>query len=108
MKHDSLTVQNCIRFWDMLYMISLSPSELSAYNGLSIFFCRRVHSSVMTPENTELIQKSIYTLIFTLKNIEVRSYLAACLFSLLIEESESNFCANFGFLFLFSFKHGRI
>ncbi|KAK9665445.1 hypothetical protein RND81_14G112600 [Saponaria officinalis] len=27
---------------------------------------RRVHSS----ENTELIQKSIYTLIFTLKNIE--------------------------------------
>ncbi|GLU04909.1 hypothetical protein SLE2022_220370 [Rubroshorea leprosula] len=31
---------------------------------------RRVHSSVMTPENTELIQKSIYTLIFTLKNIE--------------------------------------
>ncbi|CAA3019691.1 Hypothetical predicted protein [Olea europaea subsp. europaea] len=31
---------------------------------------RRVHSSVMTPENTELIQKSIYTLIFTLKNFE--------------------------------------
>ncbi|KAJ1394315.1 Mce/MlaD [Sesbania bispinosa] len=31
---------------------------------------RRVHSSIMTPENTELIQKSIYTLIFTLKNIE--------------------------------------
>lgn len=31
---------------------------------------RKVHSSVMTPENTELIQKSIYTLIFTLKNIE--------------------------------------
>ncbi|GMY32577.1 protein TRIGALACTOSYLDIACYLGLYCEROL 2, chloroplastic-like [Fagus crenata] len=31
---------------------------------------RTVHSSVMTPENTELIQKSIYTLIFTLKNIE--------------------------------------
>ncbi|KAK8578594.1 hypothetical protein V6N13_100424 [Hibiscus sabdariffa] len=30
----------------------------------------RVHSSIMTPENTELIQKSIYTLIFTLKNIE--------------------------------------
>ncbi|KAK1375740.1 protein TRIGALACTOSYLDIACYLGLYCEROL 2, chloroplastic [Heracleum sosnowskyi] len=31
---------------------------------------RNVHSSIMTPENTELIQKSIYTLIFTLKNIE--------------------------------------
>lgn len=31
---------------------------------------RTVHSSIMTPENTELIQKSIYTLIFTLKNIE--------------------------------------
>ncbi|KAK7316603.1 hypothetical protein RJT34_00191 [Clitoria ternatea] len=31
---------------------------------------RRVHSSIMTPENTDLIQKSIYTLIFTLKNIE--------------------------------------
>ncbi|CAI8596335.1 unnamed protein product [Vicia faba] len=31
---------------------------------------RRAHSSIMTPENTELIQKSIYSLIFTLKNIE--------------------------------------
>ncbi|KAI3455771.1 hypothetical protein Pfo_012434 [Paulownia fortunei] len=31
---------------------------------------RRVQSSIMTPENTELIQKSIYTLMFTLKNIE--------------------------------------
>ncbi|KAL6546186.1 Protein TRIGALACTOSYLDIACYLGLYCEROL 2, chloroplastic [Orobanche minor] len=31
---------------------------------------RRVQSSIMTPENTELIQKSIYNLIFTLKNIE--------------------------------------
>ncbi|KAI4313364.1 hypothetical protein L6164_026350 [Bauhinia variegata] len=31
---------------------------------------RRVHSSILTPENTELIRKSIYTLIFTLKNIE--------------------------------------
>ncbi|XP_077239048.1 trigalactosyldiacylglycerol2 [Tasmannia lanceolata] len=31
---------------------------------------RVVHSSILTPENTELIQKSIYTLIFTLKNIE--------------------------------------
>ncbi|GAB4835667.1 Protein TRIGALACTOSYLDIACYLGLYCEROL 2, chloroplastic [Ancistrocladus abbreviatus] len=30
----------------------------------------RVHSSIMTPENTELIQKSIYSLVFTLKNIE--------------------------------------
>ncbi|KAJ7980672.1 protein TRIGALACTOSYLDIACYLGLYCEROL 2, chloroplastic-like [Quillaja saponaria] len=31
---------------------------------------RRVQSSIMTPENTELIQKSICTLIFTLKNME--------------------------------------
>nr|AFK45504.1 unknown [Lotus japonicus] len=31
---------------------------------------RRVHSSVMTPENAELIRKSIYSLIFTLKNVE--------------------------------------
>lgn len=31
---------------------------------------RKVHSSVMTPENTELIRKSIYSLIFTLKNVE--------------------------------------
>ncbi|KAJ6866042.1 protein TRIGALACTOSYLDIACYLGLYCEROL 2 [Populus alba x Populus x berolinensis] len=31
---------------------------------------RRAHTSIMTPENTELIQKSIYSLIFTMKNIE--------------------------------------
>ncbi|CAK8533272.1 unnamed protein product [Lathyrus sativus] len=31
---------------------------------------RRAYSSIMTPEDTELIQKSIYTLIFTLKNSE--------------------------------------
>ncbi|XP_058224240.1 protein TRIGALACTOSYLDIACYLGLYCEROL 2, chloroplastic [Rhododendron vialii] len=31
---------------------------------------RRVHSSILTPDNTELIRKSIYTLIFTLKNVE--------------------------------------
>ncbi|WCJ41293.1 Protein TRIGALACTOSYLDIACYLGLYCEROL 2 chloroplastic [Euphorbia peplus] len=31
---------------------------------------RKAHTSVMTPENTELINKSIYSLIFTLKNIE--------------------------------------
>ncbi|KAG6572182.1 Protein TRIGALACTOSYLDIACYLGLYCEROL 2, chloroplastic, partial [Cucurbita argyrosperma subsp. sororia] len=31
---------------------------------------RSVHASIMTPENTELLQKSIYTLIHTLKNIE--------------------------------------
>nr|KAJ0217267.1 hypothetical protein LSAT_V11C300144400 [Lactuca sativa] len=30
----------------------------------------KTHSAIMTPENTELIQKSIYTLVFTLKNIE--------------------------------------
>uniref|UniRef100_A0A2P2K0K7 Mce/MlaD domain-containing protein n=1 Tax=Rhizophora mucronata TaxID=61149 RepID=A0A2P2K0K7_RHIMU len=31
---------------------------------------RRAQISVMTPENTELIKKSIYSLIFTLKNVE--------------------------------------
>ncbi|CAN6803612.1 unnamed protein product [Brassica oleracea var. botrytis] len=31
---------------------------------------RKVHSSILTPENTELIQKSIYTLVYTLKNVE--------------------------------------
>uniref|UniRef100_A0A7N0V7U4 Mce/MlaD domain-containing protein n=1 Tax=Kalanchoe fedtschenkoi TaxID=63787 RepID=A0A7N0V7U4_KALFE len=31
---------------------------------------RRLHSSILTPENTELIRKSVYSLIFTLKNIE--------------------------------------
>ncbi|CAI9090699.1 OLC1v1025524C1 [Oldenlandia corymbosa var. corymbosa] len=31
---------------------------------------RKVHSTVMTPENSELIRKSIYSLIFTLKNVE--------------------------------------
>jgi hypothetical protein len=31
---------------------------------------RKVNSSIMTPENTELIQKSIYTLVYTLKNVE--------------------------------------
>ncbi|XP_076919920.1 protein TRIGALACTOSYLDIACYLGLYCEROL 2, chloroplastic-like [Bidens hawaiensis] len=31
---------------------------------------RKTHACIMTPENTELIQKSIYTLVFTLKNIE--------------------------------------
>lgn len=31
---------------------------------------RRAHSTIMTNENAELIQKSIHTLIFTLKNIE--------------------------------------
>ncbi|KAK6937154.1 Mce/MlaD [Dillenia turbinata] len=32
---------------------------------------RRIHSTIMTPENTESIQKLICTLIFTLQNIEV-------------------------------------
>ncbi|KAI4378771.1 hypothetical protein MLD38_016205 [Melastoma candidum] len=31
---------------------------------------RRVQSSILTPENTELIQKSVHTLVLTLKNIE--------------------------------------
>lgn len=37
--------------------------------------CRRVHSTIMTPENTELIRKSIYSLVFTLKNIEASSFI---------------------------------
>ncbi|KAJ6370492.1 hypothetical protein OIU76_028718 [Salix suchowensis] len=37
---------------------------------LSEIHLRRVHASILTPENTELIKKSIYSLIFTLKNIE--------------------------------------
>ncbi|KAM7530327.1 hypothetical protein LguiB_033737 [Lonicera macranthoides] len=44
---------------------SLTKSLTQASDDL-----RRVHSSIMTPENTELIRKSIYTLIFTLKNVE--------------------------------------
>ncbi|GAY61946.1 hypothetical protein CUMW_213930 [Citrus unshiu] len=44
---------------------SLSRSLTQASEDL-----RRVHSSVMTPENSEMIQKSVYSLIFTLKNIE--------------------------------------
>ncbi|XP_026444634.1 protein TRIGALACTOSYLDIACYLGLYCEROL 2, chloroplastic-like isoform X2 [Papaver somniferum] len=31
---------------------------------------RKMHSSIMTPENTERIRKSIYSFLFTLKNIE--------------------------------------
>ncbi|CAH9101355.1 unnamed protein product [Cuscuta europaea] len=31
---------------------------------------RDMHTTVMTPENTELMRKSIYTMVFTLKNIE--------------------------------------
>ena len=42
-------------------LLPLSPSPLVE----RLIIC-------MTHENTELIQKSIYTLIFTLKNIEVR------------------------------------
>eukprot|EP00268_Persea_americana_P040096 TRINITY_DN39754_c0_g2_i1.p1 TRINITY_DN39754_c0_g2~~TRINITY_DN39754_c0_g2_i1.p1 ORF type:complete len:115 (-),score=24.60 TRINITY_DN39754_c0_g2_i1:130-474(-) len=31
---------------------------------------RKLQSSILNPENTDLIRKSVYTLIFTLKNIE--------------------------------------
>ncbi|KAF0928451.1 hypothetical protein E2562_003263 [Oryza meyeriana var. granulata] len=31
---------------------------------------RRLNSSMLTPENADLIKQSIFTLIFTLKNIE--------------------------------------
>lgn len=44
---------------------SLTKALTEAYDDL-----RKLHSSIMTPENTELIRKSIYTLIFTLKNVE--------------------------------------
>uniref|UniRef100_A0A1J3CAB3 Protein TRIGALACTOSYLDIACYLGLYCEROL 2, chloroplastic n=1 Tax=Noccaea caerulescens TaxID=107243 RepID=A0A1J3CAB3_NOCCA len=43
----------------------LTRSLTQASNDL-----RTVHSSIMTPENTELIQKSIHTLVYTLKNVE--------------------------------------
>ncbi|MFS8034681.1 putative protein TRIGALACTOSYLDIACYLGLYCEROL 2 [Helianthus anomalus] len=48
---------------------SLTKSLTQASEDLRIY-CRKAHASIMTPENTELIQKSIYTLVFTLKNIE--------------------------------------
>ncbi|RWW18390.1 hypothetical protein GW17_00017631 [Ensete ventricosum] len=32
--------------------------------------CRKVQSAILTPENAELIKQSVYTLVFTLKNIE--------------------------------------
>ncbi|XP_042424288.1 protein TRIGALACTOSYLDIACYLGLYCEROL 2, chloroplastic-like isoform X3 [Zingiber officinale] len=32
--------------------------------------CRKVQSAILTPENADLIKQSIFTLIFTLKNIE--------------------------------------
>ncbi|KAG8385062.1 hypothetical protein BUALT_Bualt03G0002400 [Buddleja alternifolia] len=41
-----------------------------SYTNTPKLLGRRVQSSIMTPENTELIRKSIYSLIFTLKNIE--------------------------------------
>ncbi|KAI3824379.1 hypothetical protein L1987_05837 [Smallanthus sonchifolius] len=44
---------------------SLTKSLTQATEGL-----RKTHASIMTLVNTELIQKSIYTLVFTLKNIE--------------------------------------
>jgi len=33
--------------------------------------CRKLKSSMLTPENTDLIKQSIFTLIYTLKNLEV-------------------------------------
>ncbi|KAH6812500.1 trigalactosyldiacylglycerol2 [Perilla frutescens var. frutescens] len=44
---------------------NLTKSLTRAFEDL-----RKVQSSILTSENTELIQKSIYTLIFTLKNVE--------------------------------------
>ncbi|GAV92172.1 MCE domain-containing protein, partial [Cephalotus follicularis] len=60
------------KLWlDLRYVNSnmFSLSYKMAHMVMILFSCRRVHSSIMTPENTELIQKSIYTLVFTLKNI---------------------------------------
>jgi len=57
--------------WKTRFTASLSL--LLAHNCKPSLFFRRAHTSIMTPENSELIQKSIYSLIFTLKNIEVRS-----------------------------------
>ena len=45
--------------------------NLNLLDLLFLLHCRKVHSSILTPENTELIQKSIYTLVYTLKNVEV-------------------------------------
>ncbi|XP_030507638.2 protein TRIGALACTOSYLDIACYLGLYCEROL 2, chloroplastic isoform X1 [Cannabis sativa] len=44
---------------------SLTKSLTEASNDL-----RKVQSSILTPENTEKIQKSVLSLVFTLKNIE--------------------------------------
>ncbi|GAV88585.1 LOW QUALITY PROTEIN: MCE domain-containing protein [Cephalotus follicularis] len=55
-----------IKKYFSIYMVFSSSLQRKS----SIRWAKRVHSSIMTPENTELIQKSIYTLVFTLKNIE--------------------------------------
>ncbi|CAL9037252.1 protein TRIGALACTOSYLDIACYLGLYCEROL 2, chloroplastic-like [Musa acuminata AAA Group] len=44
---------------------SLTKSLAEATDGL-----RKVQSAILTPENVDLIRQSVYTLIFTLKNIE--------------------------------------
>jgi len=41
--------------------------------------CRKLKSSMLTPENTDLIKQSIFTLIFTLKNIEVCPFYLPCI-----------------------------
>ncbi|XP_058099224.1 protein TRIGALACTOSYLDIACYLGLYCEROL 2, chloroplastic-like isoform X2 [Magnolia sinica] len=48
---------------------SLTKSLTEATNEL-----RSVHSSILTPENAELIHQSVYHLIFTLKNVERISF----------------------------------
>jgi len=40
--------------------------------------CRKLKSSMLTPENTDLIKQSIFTLIYTLKNIEVCPFHVSC------------------------------
>ena len=43
---------------------------------------------MLTPENTDLIKQSIFTLIFTLKNFEVCTFHTPCTFALSVSPTE--------------------
>ena len=43
---------------------------------------------MLTPENTDLIKQSIFTLIFTLKNIEVCTFHRPCTFVVSVSRTE--------------------
>ncbi|RRT50539.1 hypothetical protein B296_00041009 [Ensete ventricosum] len=45
-------------------------SGMHIYTHQLLSSCRKVQSAILTPENAELIKQSVYTLVFTLKNIE--------------------------------------